>query len=83
MTQAITCSLVPRSGAGMSRSGPMTSAISVMYRRVTRWSSAAESSAGLMRTPPFAPLKGSFITAHFHVIHMARALTSPRFTFRS
>src|SRR5438270_491427 len=31
---------------------------------------------GLQTTPPFAPPKGMPINAHFHVIHIASALTS-------
>ena len=58
MSQAITCSLVPRSGAGMSISGPITLMISIVKRLVTRCSSARESSIGSTRTPPFAPPNG-------------------------
>jgi hypothetical protein len=42
MTQLIVCSVVPTSGAMMSRSGPMIGITSEVYRRVTRSSSAGE-----------------------------------------
>jgi len=83
MIHAITCSFVPRSGAGMSRSGPITSMISEVKRRVMRCSSLAENSEGSMRTPPFAPPNGRFMMAHFHDISIASAVTSPRLTPRS
>jgi hypothetical protein len=53
--QAIVCSFVAMSGAGMSFSGPMTGRSSIVYRRVSRWSSSLDISRGLQRTPPFAP----------------------------
>ncbi len=75
---AITWLLVPTSGAGMSFSGPISLMISVVYRRVRRSSSPAERIFGSHTTPPFAPPKGSPISAHFQVIHIASALTSSR-----
>jgi hypothetical protein len=45
-----------------------------------RWSSDFESVPGSMHTPPFAPPKGRFMIAHFQVIQIASAVTSPRFT---
>jgi hypothetical protein len=80
MIHDITCSSVPRSGAGMSRSGPITSITSEVYRRVMRWSSDFDSCVGSTHTPPLAPPKGRFISAHFQDIHMASAATSPRLT---
>ena len=77
-TQAITCEFVPTSGAGMSFSGPISLMISVVYRRVRRSSSLDDSCLGSQTTPPLAPPKGSPISAHFHVIHIASALTSSR-----
>ncbi len=53
--QAIVCSLVAMSGAGMSVAGPMNGARSEVNRRVIRRSSVCDSSRGLQRTPPFAP----------------------------
>ena len=55
MIQAITCGLVPTSGAGMSLSGLISREISVAYRRVRCSSSSCESSFGLQTTPPLAP----------------------------
>jgi len=68
------------SGAGMSFSGPMTTASSVVKRRVSPSSSRFESCLGSTATPPLAPPNGMPTTAHFQVIHMARALTSSRLT---
>ena len=73
---AITCASVPTSGAGMSFSGPISLMISLVYRRVSRSFSPNESSFGSQMTPPFAPPNGRPISAHFHVIHIASALTS-------
>ena len=78
--QAITLASVPTSGAGMSFSGPISLMISLVKRRVRRSSSPRESFFGSTTTPPLAPPKGSPISAHFQVIHMARALTSSRVT---
>jgi len=78
--QAITLPSVPTSGAGMSFSGPISLMISVVNRRVIRSSSPRDSSFGLQTTPPFAPPNGIPASAHFHVIHIARALTSSRVT---
>jgi hypothetical protein len=55
MIQAIVCAFVAMSGAGMSRSGPITLSSSVVMRRVSRSTSVGESSRALTRTPPFAP----------------------------
>ena len=78
--QAIVCSSVAMSGAGMSSCGPITDIISAVKRRVSRWSSAADSSRGLQRTPPLAPPYGSRSSAHFQVIHIASAAHSPSVT---
>jgi hypothetical protein len=83
MIQAITCAFVPRSGPGMSRSGPITSMISEVKRRVMRWRSGADSVVGSTRSPPFAPPKGKPMMAHFQDIQIASAVTSPRFTSSS
>ena len=48
-----------------------------MYRRVSRWTSSADISRGLQRTPPLAPPYGNRRRAHFHVIHIASAAHSP------
>jgi hypothetical protein len=76
--QAMVCSSVPTSGAGMSRSGPMIGMISDAYRRVTRSSSLRDSDLGSTATPPLAPPYGTPMSAHFQVIHMASARTSSR-----
>src|SRR5439155_11633512 len=46
-----------------------------------RCSSPSERSRGSTTTPPFAPPNGMPTTAHFHVIHLANALTSSMETF--
>jgi len=76
MIQAMVCALVFTSGAGMSRSGPMMMLISVANRRVSPSSSRRESFFGSTMTPPLPPPYGMPTTAHFQVIHIARALTS-------
>jgi hypothetical protein len=53
--QAIVCSFVAMSGAGMSSCGPMNGRSSEVKRRVSRSISARDISRGLQRTPPFAP----------------------------
>jgi hypothetical protein len=78
MIQAITRPSVPRSGAGMSFSGPISSAISVVKRRVSRSSSASVSVRGSQTTPPLAPPKGRSTSAAFQVMNMARARQSSR-----
>src|SRR5437764_480292 len=52
---AITDGSVPTSGAGMSFSGPISLMISLVNRRVIRWSSERESFFGSTALPPFAP----------------------------
>ena len=37
-------------------------------------SSSIESAFGSQTTPPLAPPNGRFVSAHFHVIHIASAL---------
>ena len=76
MIQAIVWALVLTSGAGMSRSGPIRTSISVAKRRVRFSSSRGESFLGSTITPPLPPPNGMPTTAHFQVIHIARALTS-------
>ena len=83
MIHAMTRSLVLTSGAGMSDSGPSTLINAAVYLRVTRSSSVSESLVGSHTTPPFAPPNGIFTTAHFHVIHAAKALTSSIVTLES
>ncbi len=80
MSQAIVCSFVAMSGAGMSAFGPIIGSSSEVNRRVSRSISPGESSRGLQRTPPFAPPYGSRSSAHFQVIHTASAAHSPRST---
>jgi hypothetical protein len=53
--QAIVCSFVAMSGAGMSSCGPITGRSSEVKRRVSRSISACDICRGLQRTPPFAP----------------------------
>ena len=76
MIQAMIWALVLTSGAGMSRSGPMRTSISVKKRRVRPSSSFIDSFLGSTITPPLPPPYGMPTTAHFQVIHIARALTS-------
>jgi len=76
MNHAMTWALVLTSGAGMSFSGPMRTSISVKKRRLRPSSSFCESFLGSTMTPPLPPPYGMPTTAHFQVIHMARALTS-------
>ena len=76
MIQAIVWALVLTSGAGMSRSGPISTSISVAKRRVRFSSSRDDSFLGSTITPPLPPPNGMPTTAHFQVIHIARALTS-------
>ena len=71
---------MPTSGAGMSCSGPISLTISEVKRRVIRSSSSVESAFGSQTTPPLAPPNGRFISAHFHVIHIASALISSSVT---
>jgi hypothetical protein len=81
--QAIVCSFVAMSGAGMSSCGPMIGSSSDVKRRVIFCSSFGESSFGLQRMPPFAPPYGSRSSAHFQVIHIASAAHSPSVTSMS
>ena len=74
--QAMVCEFVYMSGAGISRSGPRMIEISEVKRRVMRSSSSCDSDLGSTVIPPLAPPKGMLTTAHFHVIHIASALTS-------
>jgi hypothetical protein len=53
--QAIVCSFVAMSGAGMSSCGPMNGSSSDVKRRVSRSSSVLLIARGSQRTPPFAP----------------------------
>ena len=55
MIQAMVWALVFTSGAGMSRSGPMRTSISVANRRVRLSSSRRESFLGSTITPPLPP----------------------------
>ena len=58
MIQAMTWALVLTSGAGMSRSGPMRTSISVANRRVSPSSSFWLSCFGSTMTPPLPPPYG-------------------------
>ena len=78
--QAIVEPSVPTSGAGMSFSGPISLMISLVKRRVIPSSSWRDIFFGSQTTPPFAPPNGMPISAHFHVIHIASALTSSTVT---
>ena len=80
MIHAITCSFVPMSGAGTSTSGPMILISSAVKRRVIDCSSFRDNVAGSQAMPPFAPPSGKPTNEHFHVIHIAKAETSPRLT---
>ena len=64
----------------MSRSGPSRIEISDVKRRVMRSFSASESAFGSTVIPPLAPPNGMLTTAHFQVIHIARAFTSSSVT---
>jgi hypothetical protein len=75
--QAIVCSFVAMSGAGMSSCGPITGSSSDVKRRVRRSISVRESERASQRTPPLAPPYGSRSRAHFQVIHIASAAHSP------
>ena len=55
MIQAIVCSFVAMSGAGMSSCGPITCMSSAVNRRVSALELAGDISRGSHRTPPFAP----------------------------
>ena len=80
MNQAMIWGVVLTSGAGMSRSGPMRTEISVKNRRLRPSSSRWDSFLGSTLTPPLPPPYGMPTTAHFQVIHIARALTSSSVT---
>ncbi len=79
--QAITCSLVYISGAGMSDSGPISIAISYVYLRVMRFISLRLIFVLSQAMPPLAPPNGTSITAHFHVISAASVIISLSETF--
>ena len=81
MIQAMIWALVFMSGAGISPSGLMIIDISEAYRLVKASSSLIESSLGSQATAPLAPPYGMSTTAHFQVIHIARARTSSKVTF--
>ena len=55
MSQAMTWALVPTSGAGMSRCGPITFSILSMNERAMVCSSLLSSLLGSTLMPPFAP----------------------------
>ena len=75
--QAIVCSFVAMSGAGMSSCGPMIGRSSEVKRRVSPSSSRIDIWRGLQRTPPLAPPYGRRSSAHFQVIQTASAAHSP------
>ena len=70
MIHAIVCAFVFTSGAGMSRSGPMSGLISVVKRRVRPSTSRMLSFLGSTTTPPLAPPYGMLtqraLPAHPH-----------------
>ena len=78
MICTISVPVVYTSGAGMSFSGPMISAISNANRLVILSFSPALrfSFFGLTYTPPLPPPSGTSTTAHFHVIQDDSAMTS-------
>ncbi len=80
MIQAMVCSSVPISGAITSMRGPMIDSTSSVNRRVNRSFSPVDKVEGSTAMPPFAPEKGRFMIAHFQLIHMASAATSPKST---
>ena len=80
MIHAIICSVVPMSGAGTSVCGPMKGSSSDVNRRVNTSSSRWLIARGSQATPPFAPPYGRSINAHFQLIHIASAATSPSST---
>jgi hypothetical protein len=79
---AMFCSLVPMSGAGTPVLGPMKGSSSSLKRRVRDSSSRALMASGSHAMPHVAPTKGRSNRAHFKLIHMASAATSPRSTCR-
>ena len=80
MIQAIVCSSVPKSGAGISFSTPITGRSSAVYLLVTLCFSARVNEVGSIATPPFAPPKGKPTIADFQDISIDSAVTSPRST---
>ena len=78
MIQAIVWALVPDVGRRDVRVGPDEPSSSVAKRRVSASSSFGLSGRGSQVTPPLAPPNGTSTSAHFQVIHMARARTSSR-----
>ena len=78
--QAIVCSFVAMSGAGMSSCGPITGKSSDVKRRVSPWISRWGHLTRAQRTPPLAPPYGRRRRAHFHVIQTASAAHSPSVT---
>ena len=75
---AIFVAFVLTSGAGMSRCGPIAflSFNARLYSLIIKASFRSSRFLGLAMIPPFAPQYGIPAMAHFHVIQMARALTS-------
>jgi len=76
MIQAIVCAFVFTSGAGMSRSGPIRSSISVVVASRERFELLL---AHALRIADDAALRAAVRDPdhrHFHVIHMASAFTS-------
>ena len=81
MIQAMIWALVLTSGAGMSFSGPMrTLDLGGVAAGQALELLLSESFLGSTMTPPLPPPYGMPTTAHFQVIHIARALTSSRLT---
>ena len=72
------CAVVMTSGAGTSRSGPMSRATCRTQPRQIRSCSRSVRSCGSQTTPPLPPPSGMSTTAHFHVIHIASARTMSR-----
>jgi hypothetical protein len=76
---AIVCESVYLSGAGISIYGPRYSEIELTYLRVKRSSSFWLSFLVSTQMPPLAPPNGMLAIAHFYVISIASAVTSPSY----
>ena len=79
--QTIVWELVPTSGAGMSKSGPMLLPSAWVNRRVMRSSSVWLYFVGSIWMPPLPPPKGRPAREHFQVIQAASAFTSSWLTW--
>lgn len=80
MNHVMICSFVPRSGAMTSVCGPTNGIISCIYRRDRVSSSRFDKLEGSTLIPPLTPPYGNPTRAHFQLIQIASAATSPRST---